>query len=294
MPFVFATRELLSAGLAHPRGVSSAMPLLSIAALLNACAQSVRRNCGVSDTNGASCTPAATATAQVQLEDAPAARPLRAPTPRLSVAGRRAFVYLLLAALLWALTNQVIDGVDISPGVVGLGLVMLLHAPAIGVADPAALRTTAAFGFMLYMDSLICINTAFSRTGIIDEFTNFLNLDGVDVEPVLMYMLIAWSVTALNMLVGNVVSASLSSAFWLNYVMRREYCGRLTPFRVALAVSFPGAIFITPFQNPPVQVGLAVNKLPLDWRRIHRYLATCAVLELLVLVPIASVIVAYM
>ena len=44
--------------------------------------------------------------------------------------------------------------------------------------------------------------------------------------------------------------------------------------------------------TPRAQVGLAVNKLPLDWRRLHYYLGSCALMETFVLIPIAAALIA--
>ena len=52
--------------------------------------------------------------------------------------------------LAWVLTDGVLPGVDLSPVVVSLLLVTLLHAPEpVGVAKAASLRVAPGFGFLL-------------------------------------------------------------------------------------------------------------------------------------------------
>jgi hypothetical protein len=87
-------------------------------------------------------------------------------TPR----GRRAIVLLGAAVVAWVLTDGVVPGVDLSPVVVSLILVTLLHAPEpVGVAKAATLRAAPGFGFLLYIVALEALNTAFEKTGLVAD-----------------------------------------------------------------------------------------------------------------------------
>jgi len=218
----------------------------------------------------------------------------------LSAEGSRAIGYLCLAALAWALTGGMIPAVNLNPGVVGLALIILLHAPKpVGAADASRLKDNASFGFLVYLIALTSLNTAFRKTGLIRHVVAFLEpqlhmLHAL--PPSVQYCLVTWSISAATMVLGNVLAASAGAAFWFDLVTSASYRGPLDALSVALAVSAAGAICITPFQVPPILVGRSVYESasgqPIDSTRLHAFLRYVAVVELLVLVPLSSALIA--
>lgn len=221
--------------------------------------------------------------------------------PTLSSAGKRAMVYLTLAILGWALLGGTFPSVRVDRGAVGLGLVVLLYAPApVGVADPAELRHSKSYGVIIYLVSVIALNTTISAAGITAELAE--SLSGVlaidTLPPVLQYCLISWSIAALTVPTNEVLACVIGTSVWLQFVTRASYLGPLTPVRVALACAGPGALCLTPTHCPPVVVGLAMAKAspggtPVQSGRLYAMLGIITAAELLVLVPLSSLIIAH-
>ena len=92
-------------------------------------------------------------------------------------------------------------------------------------------------------------------------------------------------------LLGDVLAASLASLFFLTYVTKAGYAGPLTPFRVALSCCFVSYVCFSPYQCPPLKIGLAISKLTMDPGRLHLFLALHTAITLFVLVPLGAVVV---
>ena len=220
--------------------------------------------------------------------------------PKLSTAGKRAMLYLALAICGWALLGGTFS-VSVDRGAVGLGLVVLLYAPPpIGVADPAELRHSKSYGVIIYLVSVIALNTTISAAGITADLADSLGSSlAIDTLPtVLQYCLVSWSIAALTVPTNEVLACVLGTSIWLQFVTRASYVGPLTPVRVALACAAPGALCLTPTHCPPVVVGLAMAKaspggMPVQPGRLYAMLAMQTAAEVLILVPLSALVIAH-